>query len=268
MSDTYFNIVAKKIGDWLISKEYVLDSSSVEEDASKFVRYAKGEEAVQVQYTPEDKKFGILQSEDGGKNFHVLQVYLFDAEAGDGAAQADSVANEFIETLNTDSNPKYSPRSSYVSKKEVSMDDETSAVFFVNRFPTVLPEVRDPLLAHKEHYGQLLPNTFCEECVNIAIANLIKTRDKAKLQKTLDFLENMYKMGDSDVKSIITITILNNIENPTDIEMVEAMLGTELKKVWPAARKLKGKTFNPEKQTISQKFFSSLSNGQNTNGLR
>lgn len=269
MSDTYFDIVSKKTGDWLISQGYSLDSSSESGAQDKYSRYAKDDTAVQIQYSSADKMFSISRSDDGGENFNTLQVYLFDSDNGDGDSQALSIANEFIETL--DVSPKsliQSPRGYQQPAKKDSENDETGALFFVNRFPNVLPEVREPLLAHKEHYGQLLPNTFCEECVNIAVANLISDGNKEKLKKLLDFLETMYKTGDSDVKSIITVTILNSIEKEADIQTVEELLEPSLKKAWPAARKFKGKVLKPEKKTLSQKFLDSISEGNNTNSLR
>ena len=59
-----------------------------------------------------------------------------------------------------------------MSKKERDTD-ESSAVYFVNRIPGVLPEFREPLLLHKVYFDMLLPNKFCEEVVNSAVARLL-----------------------------------------------------------------------------------------------
>ena len=72
----------------------------------------------------------------------------------------------------------------------------------------------------------------------------------------------MYDSGDMDVKSIITMTILNSITGEERIGYVESLLSDTLKKSWKSARKFIGKTVKPEKESkykqMSQQYRSQL----------
>ena len=266
----YFDAVKNIVSEVLVKKDYSLTSASEVSEGVFLAEFSGGNDRIAVKYEEKACKFSLLRAQ-GDEEYATKQVYLFDTAAGDGEAQAVSIGNDFAESLTeksaqaaTAGNLRQAPAAQRNKSKD---SDETGAVFFVNRIPNVLPEVREPLLAHKEHYGQLLPNCFCEQCVNVALANLIRDNNRTKLDKLFDFLGGMYHSGDTDVKSIITMTILNSIENENNISFVESLLPDELAKAWAAARKFKGKKVAPEKDTMTQKMFKSM-NDNVTNSLR
>jgi hypothetical protein len=57
----------------------------------------------------------------------------------------------------------------------------------------------------------------------------------------------MYVAGDMNVRSIITIVILNGIEDRA-LENMKPLFSDDLKKGYTAAAKLKGKKIKPEKK--------------------
>ena len=226
-----------------------------------------GSSNAKIVYSPEIKRFMLFKGKAGctDNNYSELQSYLFEP-TGDEAAdvrEAYSVANEFTETFSGPAPMSNIPEASRKLSKKERESDESSAVYFVNRIPTVLPECREPLLMHKEFFDMLLPNKFCEEVVVSAVARLLSDKSrKAQTERFFEFLNKMYDSGDMDVKSIITMTILNSITGEERIGYVESLLSDTLKKSWKSARKFIGKTVKPEKESkykqMSQQYRSQL----------
>ena len=207
-----------------------------------------------IVYSPDSKRFFLFKGDfncsDG--DYTELQSYFFDP-MGDNASdtrEAVSVANEFSETIGGPAPVSIIPEASRKLSKKERDSDESSAVYFVNRIPGVLPECREPLLMHKEYFEMLLPNKFCEEVVVSAVARLLSDKSrKSQAEQFFAFLNKMYDSGDMDVKSIITMTILNSITGQERIEYVETLLSDGLKKSWKSARKFIGKEVKPEKES-------------------
>lgn len=245
--------------------------TSQESDGSESAILANDSLRVKMVYSPSLKRFYLFQGEpDGGDDdFEEVQSYFFEL-SGDHAIdmkEAVSVGNEFSDSYSAHPAMEVNvPTASRVTARKDRENDETSAVYFVNRIPAVLPECREPLLQHKEHYEMLLPNKFCEEVVNAAVAKMLADKtQKGKAEEFFTFLEKMYGMGDLDVKSIITMTILNAITGEERIAYVEGLLSSDMNKAWRASRRYIGKNVRPEKestyQQMSKKYRAQLNNG-------
>lgn len=213
-----------------------------------------GQTNAKIVYAPEAQRFFLFKGEANcpDDEYQQIQTYFFDP-TGDNVSdirEAGSVANEFAETFGGPAPVNIIPTASRKLSKKERENDDSSAIFFVNRIPGVLPECREPLLMHKEYFDMLLPNKFCDEVVNSAVARLLsdKTR-KPQAEEFFAFLNKMYDSGDMDVKSIITMTILNSITGEERIEYVEGLLSDTLKKAWKSARKFIGKEVKPEKES-------------------
>ncbi len=213
-----------------------------------------GDRNAKIVYTPDTKRFFLFKAaaDSASDDYLEMQSYFFDptGDSVSDAREACSVANEFSETFSGPAPMNVIPEASRRLSKKERDSDESSAVYFVNRIPGVLPECREPLLLHKEYFDMLLPNKFCEEVVVSAVARLLsdKTR-KAQAEQFFAFLNKMYDSGDMDVKSIITMTILNSITGQERIETVEDLLSEGLRKAWKSARKFIGKEVKPEKES-------------------
>ena len=62
----------------------------------------------------------------------------------------------------------------------------------------------------------------------------------------------MYSSGNLDVRGIVTIVILRNIDDNNRI-LLEYSMDEELKKAWKASDSLKGKKIKPEKKKTKPK---------------
>ena len=248
----YFDSVRTKLLEGLAEGGYSIKSENY---TGKNLTAVLGNEtdALRLEYSTGEKKFILSRGEAGcaDADFVQSQVYLFDPEAGDDMRQTASVANEFLDTLQS---KKPQTGGAYRRKKEKDKDsDESSAVFFVNRIATVLPECREPLLKHKSHYGTVLPRHFCEEVVTVAVADIFAKGEKGKQRAFADLLNTIYPTADMDAKAIIMQVIMPVISDERDVEFFEELVSAEYKKAWNAAKRYFGKDVKPEKLTAYAK---------------
>ena len=177
--------------------------------------FTSEEAAFRVEYCESTKTFDLYRGVDSA-NMIKTQSYLFDPAEGDDMRQADSAAYDFIDAITV--KPK-AARAQMRRAADNSAGDESTALFFVNRIPSVLPECRQPLLDHKAHYETLLPEKFCDEVVTAALDNMLRSgKEGEKLRKFCELLSSMYLNGNLDTKSIIVQTILNSVTRPADIQ--------------------------------------------------
>lgn len=247
----HFETVTRKMMEQLSQSGYEIKDEKYGDMLYSAVM-ANSEETVRVEYGFADKLFVLYRGEPGAASAEEMtrsQTYLFDEHAGDGEREAVGVANEFLETLGGQAGGGIVVQSQQKKKKKKDKDsDESTAEFFVNRIPSVLPECRDPLLTHKGHYGQLLPRWFCEEVVVPAVRKLISEGVKTpKARNFFQLVESMYAKGDLDTKAIIMQVIMPELADEDDIEAVMANAGDDFKKAFAAGKKFFGKEVKPEK---------------------
>lgn len=251
----YFDAVTTKFIENLNSFELVSSNKNGENEMAVLTN---GKFNVKIVYSPGVNRFYLFKGEVNcsDDDYAEIQSYFFEPSKDNDSdlREAASVANEFSDTLGGSLSMPAVPTASRRPAKKEKESDEASAIYFVNRIPGVLPECREPLLQHKEHYEMLLPNKFCDEVVTAAVAKMLGDKSKkSKAEEFFKFLESMYISGDMDVKSIITMTILNSITGEERIEYVEGFLSADMNKAWRMARRYIGKEVKPEKESGYQK---------------
>ena len=71
----------------------------------------------------------------------------------------------------------------------------------------------------------------------------------------VQILGDMYAAGDMDVRSIITIVLLNGIHDPETVEQkMVPQFRKELQEAYRAGKKYRGKTVKPEKKKKQKKY--------------
>lgn len=84
------------------------------------------------------------------------------------------------------------------------MTKEYFARELARRFPEHRAACEDHLRAYGEVVGHVL---FCE--INPVLSGLLReNRDPARIRQYMDFIEEMYRDGDGDVRNIVEVTIL------------------------------------------------------------
>ncbi len=248
----YFDSVRNKLVEGLADRGFVVKSENY--TGSNLAAIIENEtEALLLEYVSKEKQFVLSRGEAGcaKDDFVQAQAYLFDTAAGDEMRHTASVANEFLDTLQT--RKTAAAGGTYRRQKKDKDTDESSAVFFVNRLATVLPECREPLLMHKNHYGMLLPRHFCEEVASVAVADAFRKGEKAKMRGFAELVNNIYPTADMDTKAIIMQVLMPVIIAERDVEFVEGVVSAEFTKAWSCARKYYGKEVKPEKLTAYAK---------------
>lgn len=200
-----------------------------------------------VEFDKNSKQFQLsscpVENETASNNFSNISVWLFDP-ATDTEKDAKSIASDFLETIN---GPKQKSITRASSKKS-SEQNNTNITFFINRLVTVFPELKDDIKKEKETYKEFRSINFIREYVLPLIKSSLKDGKKNdKLKKLCSTLNNSYATANLDVRSAITIVILNSIEDSKSKELISSLLSEDLKKAWHAAQKYKGKIVKPEK---------------------
>ncbi len=263
MEQKAFDLIADKVGAALGEQGFSRAGEQQEENG-RAVIFTAEDTAYSVLYNKVKKRFELrICDVENGKpdgQWKSLSIWLFDPET-DSQSEADSIQNDFVETIQ---GPKRI--AALKTKKKRKKDDENNPdpIFFFNRFVGIFPELRDEMAEERAKYGDVRAVTFSRNSLLPRIEALCaQTLKKDAVKRCCDLLNDMYVSGDMDVRSIITIVILNGIDDKAAIENMEPFFSEDLKKGYVAARKIKGKTFKPEKKKKEKKFVA-----DNLNALR
>ena len=145
-------------------------------------------------------------------------------------------------------------------KTRRTKDNERSVdpLFFLNRLVNFFPELKEEINEEKIVYGQVRAVTFVRSQVVPKVSRLLKSSPKTgTLEKLGSLLGDMYKDGDLDLRSVVTIALLNQLDDQ-DFETLKPHLGEELQKAVRFTRKLKGKKVKPEKKKKEKKVVARL----------
>lgn len=246
-----FDTVAQSVGTALEELGY---RKTEEGKEGRSVTFVSDGAAYSILYRQEKKRFELrsCDAKDGkpdGK-WKDVSLWLFDPET-DTDSDAQSIAADFTETIRGPQNlavPK--------AKKKKKKEDDTNVdpLFFFNRFVGVFPELKDEIGTEKDTYGDVRAVFFARNHLLPKIKALCADpSEKERVEHCGTLLSDMYVSGDMDVRSVITIVILNGL--PEDaLERMRPLFGEDLQKGCKAALKIKGKKFKPEKKKKSRAF--------------
>lgn len=254
MEQKAFDLIAEKVGAAL-SEQGFSKAGELKEQDGRAVLFTGEDTAYSLFYNQNKKRFELRTCDvDEGKpdcQWKSISIWLFDPE-NDNLSEAESILNDFVETIQ---GPKRV--AALKTKKKRRKDDENNPdpVFFFNRFVGIFPALRDEMNDEKAKYGDVRAVTFARDSLVPKIEALCtQTTKQDQIKRCCDLLNDMYIAGDMDVRSIITIVILNGIDNQTAISNMEPLFNEELKKGYTCGLKLKGKKIKPEKKKKEKKF--------------
>ena len=255
MEQKAFDLVVEKVGAALSEQGFTKVNGAPKDDSNRVVVFTGENIAYSIFFNKDKKRFELRTCEvDDGEpdgQWKSISIWLFDPE-NDNLSEAESIVNDFVETIQ---GPKR--LAAVKTKKKRKKDDENNPdpLFFFNRFVGIFPALRDEIVEEKAKYGDVRAVTFTRESLVPEIEALCTQATKQdQVKRCCDLLNDMYIAGDMDVRSIITIVILNGIENQTAIDNMKPLFSDDLKKAYTAGLKLKGKTFKPGKKKKEKKF--------------
>lgn len=225
----------------------------IEDENGRAVMYATDEVAYSLLYDNNRQRFELRSTNlDEDKNpgdWKSLSLWLYDEQTG-VRADLDSISNDFLDIIK---GPK---RVEIVQKKKKKGKDDERNIdpqFFFNRLVKIFPELKDEMNEERITYGQVRFATFAKEKIVPKIEDLSKKYSTSEpFQSLCDICSDMYANGDMDVRSILTVTILNSLSEDSFTKMQEKF-SDDLKKDTGFTRKLIGKNIKPEKKKKEKK---------------
>lgn len=240
-----FNIVCDKVNVALEPqgfKKVKVDSTNENEMVSLFT----GENVAYSVVYYIDKMHMVMRmcsmTDEGPDNeWKTMATWIFNPET-DTEKEAQSIGNDFADTIGTAKNVKRVVK----TKKKKGEDGNCDPVFLMKRLVKIFPELKDEIKAEEDTYYPFRAVTFTREFVVPKVNALMEKGVRGDISKLMGILSAQYVKGDPDVRAIITIVILNSIDNK-HTELISTMLSEELLKAYKSALKYKGKTVKPEK---------------------
>lgn len=252
-----YKLIISRLDEHLSAKGYekiFVDTLDNNEDVTVF----KGEDvAYSVIYNEDIKQFqlnscAVDNTGEIDENWARISSWLYDTNT-DSIKEAQSIAEDFVDTLG--GAKRLAAVTQIKKKKKKGEETNVNALFMMNRLVNIWPDLKAEIKFEKENYETFRGITFAREKVLHRFKELINGTDNNRKKKLCTLLNDEYKVGDLDVRSIITIVLLNSIDDHANIEEVESYLSHELRKAWKYSRKLKGKNIKPEKPKKNKKGF-------------
>lgn len=252
MDQKAFELVAGKTGEVLDARGYRCTGKPRQEEEGLSSVYVGDANAYEILYRDSQKRFelrsaGVADGVPDGK-WKTLSMWLYDPET-DTPAQVQSIAEDFLETIQ-------GPRQAAVirSQKKKKKDEDTNdPLFFYNRFVGVFPELKAEIADEKAAYGGIRAVAFGREHLLPRLEALCASgTDSDAVSRACSLLSDLYVSGDMNVRSVITIVLLNGLSD-TAIANLKPGFGEELAKGYKSGAKMRGKRVKPEKQKKSEK---------------
>ena len=221
--------------------------------------YKSTEAGDMVLFLSENTAYSILYNKEGGQfelrhtamtdegpddnHWKSISSWIFDPE-NDDIKEAESIASDFCNTLD-DAKRRAAIRAAK-RKATKDEDDMPGPVFFFKRLANVMPELRDEIAEERETYEDFRAVTFAKEKIVPKVDALAKKKGSQQMTKMCSVLNDFYQNGDMDVRSIITIVILNGVSEQSRANILENM-DEDFRKYYPRALRYKGKNVRPER---------------------
>ena len=127
----------------------------------------------------------------------------------------------------------------------------------------MFPELKEKIQSEKKETGDIKIATFTETEILPCVENfLVSEKNNSKIKKFGNLLSDLYHSGTLDTRSVITMGILNGINDKTAEETLKSAVSDELLKAWDASLKYKGKKVKPEKLKTKKSFMAKLLEAQ------
>lgn len=242
-----FELIVSKVEAELVKSDYTKQKVTTENANELVSLFTSQNLAYSVVYY-KDKMQMVLRScamtEDGPDNeWKTLATWLYDEEFAT-EKDAESIANDFVEGV---SGAVAIKRAKQIKQKKKKDDDgNADPKFLAKRFVTFFPELKDEIKNEEDCYFPFRGATFAKEKIATKVATYIKRATKPELEKLAGVFNIQYSNGDVDTRSIITIVILNSLDD-AEFDCLYEYFDNDLKMYSKAARKFKGKTVKPEK---------------------
>ncbi len=242
-----FDFIVDKVNEELSKSGYTKQKVASESDNELVALFTSDVIAYSVVFF-KDKEQMVLRScsmtDEGPDNeWKTLATWLYD-ETVATQKDAESIANDFVEGV---SGTVAIKRAKQVKQKKKKSDDgNADPKFLAKRFVTYFPELKDEIKNEEDCYYPFRGATFAKENIAPKLPTYIKQAKKNELEKLAGLFNTQYNNGDFDTRSIITVILLNSLEDDVYNTFFE-YFDDDLKTAAKSARKYKNKEVKPEK---------------------
>ena len=254
------NIIAKKLGKVLGSRGFTRVSAPGESS----VVFEKSLLCYIVEYAGNVFKLSKISKNEENEFVAdtkcVLAEWLFDPSVSN-EKDAEDIANDFCKFfLDSKADDHTSMEASNLNARAES----DGLHFFLNRLMTAFPELKDLAKKEKKEYVRFRYVTFVKKrFVPLFLSLVVEGNDVGKLRKLVSVLNNFYENGNMDVRSTITMVILNSLEGVEVIDKIKKLLSKDLSEAFFAGYKYRNKKVKPEKvrKSFLSRFLSASKSG-------
>ena len=242
-----FELITDKLEEELKKSGYTREKVAADDESELAALFTSENVAYSVIYV-KDKQQMILRTcpmtaEEGPDNdWKTLSTWLYD-DFVSTQKDAESIANDFIDGVSGTVAIKRAKQTK--SKKKKSDDGNADPKFLAKRFVTVFPELREEIQNEEDYYYPFRGATFAKEHIAPKLPPFIKRASGKELEKFAAIFNTQYGNGDADTRSIITVVLLNSLDD-AEYEKLGEYFNDELTVAAKFARKYKDKTVKPE----------------------
>jgi len=249
------DLIAGRLEAVLEKQGFKRQKGKVKEEKGEAVLFIGESTVYSVLYNEEGKMFELrstAMTDEGPEDsdWKSISNWIFDPET-DTNKEAESIANDFCDTVD-DSKRRAIVRAAQRKKAKQEGDDSPGPVFFYKRLVGVFPDLRDDIAEEDAAYEEFRAVTFAKASVLPRMDALGKKKGSAPLKKVCQLMEDFHKTGDLDVRSIITMVIMNGVSAESRANMLELM-SPEFCKFYQKCLKYKGRNVRPEKPKVNRK---------------
>ncbi|HCA04821.1 MAG TPA: hypothetical protein DEO32_02865 [Ruminococcaceae bacterium] len=254
-----FELIAGKVEEELTKTGYTRQKVAADEGDNLVALFTSTNVAYSVVYFT-DKQQMVLRScamtEEGPDNeWKTLSTWLYDDYVA-SQKDAESIANDFVEGVSSTAAIKRAKQ--IKQKKKKSDDGNADPKFLAKRFVTYFPELKEEIKQEEDCYYPFRGATFAKEHIAPKIKQYLARANSKECEKLAGVFNLQYGNGDVDTRSIITIVLLNSLDD-SEYEKLSEYFDEDMEKAGKAARGFIGKQVKPErpkKKTVSR--FSTL----------
>ncbi len=216
MEKSFYKSVTDKVEELLLNNGYEKKS---ENDSEYYT--GKGNAFV-VEYNEQNKllelKVAAISGEEEESAFRVMSSWLLTDESDE--RDLKSIGNDFEDSLSEFIGIKTSTvqnRNNVVMPTKQAKADTVDIGAMAARFLSIYPAHKDDYKTNVSTYGEFLYDDFFSKYATVEFATVLKSDEKKRINKMLDWLYECYIKGDDNVVnavmySVIAQTLVNNPE--------------------------------------------------------
>lgn len=259
------DLIVEKTAVALKEQGFEKSTEEFEDDLGPAVLFVSEYAAYSIVFKEKDNVFELRSTNmtDEGPNsqWKSISNWIFDPEQ-DTLREAEGIAADFIDTIGGPSRIEAVKKAQRQAFKDE--DNNPGPLFFYKRLINVFPELKEQINEERVSHVGFRSVTFAKEFVVPKIETLAANKKgSTAFKKLCELFDEFYKNGDLDVRSIITIVILNNLSEAASNNIIENV-GPMLKKGHKYALKWKGKRVKPERESPLKGKRGLLSSGSDT----